>query len=458
MPGILSIDELRDLHEKGSVETVICAIPDYWGRLVGKRLRTETFFNVALADEGLHGSLFLLCVDMEMDPRDGYDLADWQDGYPDFRFEPDLNTLCLIPWQHKTAMVICDACDEATGDLIEVAPRTILKRQIEKAATHDLSIKCATELEFFLYRGSLDAAWSQRYADLEPVSRYRSDYHIFQGTLLEDFARDVREGMTGAGLNIEFSKPEWGLGQQEINTRYTDALRMADRHIIFKTGVKEIAAQHDLVATFMAKPSIDEVGSSCHIHVSLWDAAGEKPLGWNGDNPLGMSQVMNKFLGGSVKATRPLAVTLAPNVNSYKRIQKDSFAPTAIAVGMDNRTCSHRVIGHGSSYRFENRIPGADFHPYIGIAGLIASGLHGIENDILSPDPLSENAYENPDLERIAYTFGDAVAAFRESAEARDMFGEAAYQHMLNFFATESEDFLCRTVTDWEHMRYFERI
>lgn len=458
MSGMLTVEELRDLHERGEVDTVICAVPDHWGRLVGKRLRTQTFFDVALADEGLHGSLFLLCVDMEMEPRQGYALTGWESGFPDFRFVPDLSTLRLIPWQHKTALVICDAWEENSDTLVEVAPRTILRRQIERARALDLSIKCATELEFYLFRGSLDEAWSTRYRDLLPTSRYRSDYHVFQGTLLEDFTREVREGLSGAGLDIEFSKPEWGLGQQEINARYTDALTMADRHAIFKMGVKEIAVKHGLIATFMAKPDIDEVGSSCHVHVSLWDSAGQVPTGWDPGRKHNISETLEHFLGGSLAGTRELAVLLAPTVNSYKRIQPESFAPTAIAIGIDNRTCSHRIIGHGPSFRFENRIPGADVHPHIALAGLLAAGLHGITGKVAAPRPLAGNAYEDATLERIPNTLGDAVRGFRDSAVAREAFGPQVHDHLINFYAIENEDFLCRTVTDWERMRYFERI
>lgn len=458
MSGILSLDELKALAEKGEVETVICAIPDHWGRLVGKRLRVKTFFDVALSDEGLHGSLFLLCVDMEMEPREGYALTGWGDGFPDFRFAPDLDTLRLVPWQEKTALVICDACQEDTDELVEVAPRSILKRQIARAAERDLSIKCATELEFYLYKATVDEAWKARYEDLEPASRYRSDYHIFQGTLMEGFARDVREHLAAAGVEIEFSKPEWGLGQQEINTRYSDALTMADRHVIFKMGVKEIAAKHGFIATFMAKPYVDDVGSSCHIHASLWDKEGKTPIGWDAEAPNHFSETFNHFLGGSMAATKDLAVTLAPTVNSYKRIQPESFAPTGIAVGIDNRTCSHRIVGHEAGFRFENRIPGADVHPHIALSSILAAGIHGIDNAIPAPEPLAENAYEVPSLERVAQTFTEAIGHFRDSSIAQEAYGDTAFRHLLNFYHTENDDFQRQSVTDWERARYFERI
>lgn len=458
MNGLLSIDELRDLHAQGAVETVICAIPDHWGRLVGKRVRTQTFLDVALGDEGLHGSLFLLCVDMEMEPREGYALTGWQNGFPDFRFQPDLSTLRLIPWQERTALVICDACVAESDTLVEVAPRTILRRQVERAAAMGLSVKCATELEFYLYRGSLDAAWQSRYADLQATSRYRSDYHIFQGTLEEGFTREAREALSAAGLEIEFSKPEWGLGQQEINTRYADALTMADRHAIFKTGIKEIAVRHGMMATFMAKPSFEDVGSSCHIHVSLWDADGNTPTGWDAQGPSHMSATMAQFLAGSIATSRDFAVTLAPTVNSYKRIQPESFAPVGLSYGVDNRTCSHRLIGHGPSFRFENRIPGADVHPHIALAGLIAGGLAGVEGTWEPGAPLQGNAYDAKGIDSFPRSLQEAVELFRDSKTARAAFGAEVHDHLGVFYATEDEDFRFRCVTDWERMRYFERI
>lgn len=458
MTGILELDELKALAERGEVDTIICAFPDHWGRLVGKRLRMKTFFDVALSGEGLHGSLFLLSVDMEMEPREGYAVTDWARGFPDFRFVPDLATLRLAPWLPRTAIVICDLCEENSDELIAVAPRSILRRQIERARARDLSVKCATELEFYLYRNTLKEAWDKRYEGLEPISRYRADYHIFQGSLTEDFTAEVREALDAAAVDIEFSKPEWGLGQQEINLRYADALEMADRHVIFKLAVKEIAARQGWIATFMAKPYFDEVGSSCHLHVSLWNGDGTRPLGWDQDRPHNISETFSRFLGGSIASTRDFTAAFAPTINSYKRLQPETFAPTAIAMGEDNRTCSHRLVGHGPSFRFENRVPGADVQPYIAIAASIAGGLHGIENGIDAPEPYDGNAYTDPGLDRVATTLMDAVAAFENSEIAREALDPEVWRHLLTFYRTECDDFLRGTVTDWERIRYFERI
>jgi len=458
MAGKVSVKELQALVDRDEIDTVICAVPDHWGRLVGKRLRPKTFFETALGDEGLHGSLFLMCVDMEMEPRTGYAVTDWSRGFQDFRFVPDLATLRVIPWQKRTAFVLCDIYEETGDALIPIAPRSILKSQIERAKKHDLSVKCATELEFFLYRNSLDDAWQRRYEKLDPASRYRADYGIFQGTLTEDFAVAVREALSQADVEVEFSKPEWGLGQQEINLRYTDALEMADRHILFKMAVKEIAARMGWIATFMAKPYIEEVGSSCHLHVSIWNADGSRPVGWDAGRPHHYSEAMDRFLGGTVATTHAFTVCYAPTVNSYKRLQPETFAPTRIAVGDDNRTCSYRLVGHGPSFRYENRIPGADVHPYIAIAAAIASGLHGIENRLSAPAPYAGNAYEDETLESVAGNYPAAIAAFRGSAVVRAAFGDEAHAHLGNLYATESDDFQRRAVTDWERVRYFERI
>ena len=456
--GKVTLNRLKELVEKSEIDTVVCAAPDHYGRLVGKRLRAKTFFNSALKEEGLHGSLFLMTVDMEMEPREGYEVTDWNRGFQDFRFVPDLNTLRIIPWQNKTALVFCDLFHETSNELIPIAPRSILKSQISRASKLGLSIKCATELEFFLYANDLNESWSKKYENLTPVSRFRSDYGIFQGTLIEDFSMRVRELVSAADVEVEFSKPEWGLGQQEINLRYAEALEMADRHVLFKMATKEIAAQQGWTATFMAKPYIDEVGSSCHIHLSLWDEQGTKPLSWCSKSPNNISQIMSSFLGGTIAATSDFTACYAPTVNSYKRLQPETFAPTKIALGDDNRTCSHRLCGHADSFRFENRIPGADVQPYIAISAAIASGLYGITNGLKSPKLYVGNAYQDNKLKNVATSFSDAINRFKSSDIVLEGFGKEVKDHLSNFYTSENDDFQRMTVTDWERMRYFERI
>jgi glutamine synthetase len=456
--GRLGLEELRDQIERGRIETVICAMPDLWGRLVGKRVTAKAFLTTVLGDEGLHGSLYLFVVDMDMDPRPGYALTSWENGFLDCRFVPDLDTLRVIPWLAKTALVICDPHHEDRDEAVAVAPRVILRRQLERLEAAELRLRCATELEFFVFRDTYEEAWNQRYRDLRPMSYYRSDYHILQSTKDDWFVRRVRDFMDAAGLDVEFSKSEWGLGQQEVNLRYCDALEMADRHLLYKNGVKEIAALDGLSASFMAKPSIDEIGSSCHVHCSLWDIDGERPLFWDEDAPDHLSGLSRHFIAGQISHGRELAVLLAPNVNSYKRFQAENFAGVALAWGLDNRTCGLRVIGEHSSLRVEHRIPGADVNPYLTIAALVAAGLHGIESRLECPPRFDGNAYDAAALPQVPGSLDEALALFEGSAFARDAFGDEAFEHLVNFFRQELDAFRRETVTDWELVRYFERV
>ncbi len=446
---------LRD-HD---IQTVVCAMPDLWGRLVGKRVLTKAFEDAGLGAEGLHGSVYLFVVDMDMDPQAGYALTDWDRGFQDCRFLPDLSTLRHVPWMDRTAMVLCDPYDEETGELLPIAPRVILKQQLEKARQAGFSLKCATELEFFLYRNSYQEAWDKRYQDLSPLSRYRADYHILQSSMDEGIIGRLREQINATGVEIEFSKSEWGLGQQEINLKYAEALEMADRHILYKTWVKELAALEGMSATFMAKVGIEEVGSSCHIHASLWDPKGKTPLGWDKDGPnANMSDMFSHFLGGLTAATPEFAQLYLPTVNSFKRLQPESFAPTAIAVGLDNRTAAFRLVGHDASFRVENRIPGADVNPYLALAAMTASGLYGIENKIEAPEPYDGNAYLDEKLTSVPLRMGEAIEKFRNSAIAAESFGEAVHAHLTHFYARELEAYEKECITDWEFFRYFERI
>ncbi len=454
--GRLDVEELRSRAQAGEIETVVCAMPDLWGRLVGKRMTAKSFLETALGAEGLHGSLYLFVVDMDMDPRPGYELTDWEDGFRDCRFVPDLSTLRVVPWVERTAIVICDPADDA-GELVEVAPRVILKRQLERYRAAGMTLKCATELEFYLYADSYRSAWERRYRDLTPVSYYRSDYHILQSTKDDWFLRRVRDEMNAADIEIEFSKSEWGLGQQEANLRYADALEMADRHALYKNGVKELTALEGMAASFMAKPRIDDIGSSCHVHLSIWDESGGRPL-LSGDGEHGIGELLRHFIAGQIAHGPELGVLLAPNINSYKRFQLNQFAGLSFTWGLDNRTCGLRVVGEGPSLRLENRIPGADVNPYLVIAGLAAAGLAGIEAKLECPAPLAENAADHRDAARIAGTLADAIALFKAGALAREAFGATAHAHLVNFFAQELDAFNHETVTDWELIRYFERI
>ncbi|MEG6509180.1 glutamine synthetase family protein [Methyloligella sp. 2.7D] len=449
---------VRAFLDENAIETVVCAIPDLWGRLVGKRLTRRSFERVLLEGESLNASVYLFCVDMDMEPQPGYAITDWSRGFQDCRFVPDAATLRLVPWMPGTAFALCDVVDEQTGALLELAPRTILKRQIERAAKAGLSFKCATELEFYMFEDSFAEAWEKKYEALTPTSRYRADYHVLQSTLDESFIGRARQQLLQAGVEVEFSKTEWGLGQQEINLRYAETLEMADQHILYKTWMKELAGLDGKSLTFMPKPFFEDVGSSCHVHMSLWDAADGTPKGWQDGQPANLSPVFDQFLAGLLAGSPDLMVLFAPTVNAYKRLQPESFAPTAIALGLDNRTCAYRLVGHGAGYRVENRVPGADTNPYLALAGMIAAGLEGIENGRKAPSLYDGNAYLDEALTRVPGTLGEAIACFRNSALAKSALGEEVHTHLLNFYARENAAYENGCVTDWERKRYFERI
>lgn len=458
MTGMLDVAQLESMVHQGEIDTVLCALPDLHGRLVGKRVMADYFLDDVLAgDEGLHASLYLFAVDMDMEPLPGYELTGWDSGFSDFTMKPDLSTLRLIPWLGRTALVICDAWSHEDHAYVAVSPRQILQAQIERAHALGFSFKFSSELEFYLFRNSYEDAWASRYRDLTPHSHYRADYHILQTTKYEDTVRQIREGMSGAGIPVIFSKGEWGLGQQEINLRYHDALTMADQHIIYKNGVKEIAALNGISATFMAKWAIDDIGSSFHVHSSLWSADGSQPLTWEEGRPYHLSEPASNYVAGLMAGAREMTLMCAPNVNSYKRFQSGSFAPTTITWGQDNRTCSFRLVGERKTFRVESRIPGADANPYLTFAATIASALHGIENRLeLSPINVG-NAYDVGKGSVLPTSLRDAIDAFREGAIAREAFGEPVFRHVLNTAVQELDSFNHTTVTDWEKIRYFER-
>jgi glutamine synthetase len=370
---------------------------------------------------------------------------------------PDLATLRHIPWLEKTALVLCDLHDEENGEPIEVSPRQILKRQIERAAAAGYSVKCGSELEFFLFKDSYDEAAAKDYRDLVPHSSYNEDYHILQTTKDEYLIRAIRNAMDDAGVPVEFSKGEASAGQHEINLRYAEALEMADRHVVYKNGAKEIAALNDRSITFMAKWSMEDGGSSCHLHSSLWDADGTTALDWDDAAPDHMSEPFRYYVGGLLTASRELAWLFAPYVNSYKRYQPGSWAPTAIVWGHDNRTCGLRLVGRGPSFRVESRIPGADCNPYLAFAATIAAGLHGIEHQI---DPSLEfhgNAYEADGVARVPWTLVEAIDELERSELAAKAFGDDVHSHLLNTARQEWARFN-QVVTDWERRRNFELI
>jgi glutamine synthetase len=454
---MLTAAELKEDIANGAVDTVLVAFPDLQGRLVGKRITGHYWAEqMEGGQEPVHACNYLLAVDVDMNPLSGYQFANWEQGYGDVAVQPDLATIRRIPWLDSTVLVLADVVDEETGAPVEVSPRRILQRQVERAAALGYSMLFASELEFFLFRESVDEAAAKNYTNLTPHSQVIEDYHILQTTRDEYVIRAIRNAMDGAGVPIEFSKGEAGRGQHEINLAYADAIEMADRHVVYKNGAKEIASQLGLSITFMAKYSTEEVGSSCHIHSSLWDPTGETPLMWDADAPEHQSAAFRGWLGGQLACAHEMAWMYAPTVNSYNRYQPESWAPTAIAWSVDNRTCGFRVVGHGPSFRLESRIPGGDVNPYLAYAATIAAGLYGIENGIEPSARFDGNAYAADELTRVPSSLAEATEAFASSKIAVDAFGADVHDHLLNTARQELAHFN-RAVTDWERRRNFDQ-
>jgi glutamine synthetase len=459
-PGRLDLTGLEERVAAGEIETVITAIPDLYGRLVGKR-NTGHFFLEEVARKGMHVCDYLLACDMEMDPTPGYAFTSWESGYGDLRGVPDLSTLRVASWLDRTAIVLCDAHRDDPAGLVSVAPRSILIRQLERAASMGLVAKMGSELEFFLFRDDFDAARAKGYRDLATTQSYIEDYHVLSSTFVESLIGEIRRQMDASGIPVEFSKGEWGPGQHEINLRYAPALEMADRHVIYKLGAKEIAQRAGCALTFMAKWDERLAGSSLHVHSSLWSEQGDSLFA--GDRPLlagssvGASDSFRWYLGGLLAHARELAWFFAPTVNSYKRYCPGTFAPTGIAWSYDNRTAGFRVVGSGPSVRVECRIPGADANPYLVYAALLSAGLDGIERK-LDPGPVFEgDLYRAEGLPQVPHSLPEAIAELERSEFARRSFGDPVIDHLLHFARTEQGCFES-AVTDFERERYFERV
>jgi len=466
--GRLGLDELVREVEAGRIETIVTAFPDLYGRLVGKRI-TGTFFLEEVARHGMHCCDYLLACDMEMDPTPGYAYTSWAKGYGDLHAVADLATLRVAAWLDRSAIVLCDVvADDGSGELVEVAPRSILKRQLARAAELGFAAKTGSELELYLFRDGYDEARARRYHDLRPYGGYIEDYHVLSGTFAEPVLGAIRRGVDASAIPVEFSKGEWGPGQHEINLRYAPALEMADRHVLYKQAAKEIAAQHGCSVTFMAKWHEALAGSSLHVHVSLWTPedrpafaprSGTSAQAGPGlpDIALEASPSFRWFLGGLLAHARELAWCFAPTPNSYKRYKAGTFAPTRIAWSLDNRTCGFRVVGRGPSLRVECRIPGADANPYLAYAALLAAGLDGIERRTEPGPPFAGDAYKALDLPSVPTSLPEAIGELDRSAFARRAFGDAVVEHLLHFARTELAAYET-AVTDFERVRYFERI
>jgi glutamine synthetase len=442
----MTLADLEGAVGEGTIDTVLLVMTDMQGRLQGKRL-TARYFLDEVADHGAEGCNYLLAVDVEMNTVGGYAMSSWETGYGDFVMRPDLETLRPIPWLPGTALCVADVV-WADGSDVVASPRQILRAQLRRLEERGLSAFAATELEFLVFRESYESAWHKGFRDLEPANLYNVDYSILGTSRIEPLLRRIRNEMSAAGMPVENAKGECNLGQHEVNFRYGDALTAADTHAVYKNGAKEIAAQEGMAISFMAKFDERE-GNSCHVHLSLRQGDGASAFA---EQP----ELFDRFLAGQLASLRELTLLHAPNVNSYKRYAEGSFAPTAVAWGRDNRTCSLRVVGHGAALRVENRMPGGDVNPYLTIAAMIAAGLHGIDSE-LDPGPAFEGNAYTADKPRVPSTLREARDLFARSEVARAAFGDEVVEHYPNAADVELRAFEA-AVTDWERVRGFERL
>ena len=448
----LTLEKLKALVADGTIDTVVVAMTDMQGRLTGKRIHGQYFLD-EVVKHGTEGCNYLLAVDVDMNTVAGYEMSSWERGYSDFALIPDLNTLRLITWQPGAALILADVAWLDHTDVV-ASPRQILRKQIAELEKAGMVPVCGTELEFVVYKDSYEEAWNKGYKDLIPVNQYNVDYSILGGSRIEPLLRDIRMGMTTAGMIVESVKGECNFGQHEIAFKYSDALSNCDNHVIYKNGAKEIADQQGYALTFMAKPNEKE-GNSSHIHLSFRGLKGELVMVDDSDKEHGMSEIGRQFIAGQLAHLRELSILLAPNINSYKRYVPGSFAPTAIRWGRDNRTCALRLVGHGAGLRLENRVPGGDVNPYLAVAGIIAAGLDGIKNKLKLEPAFTGNAYES-DSSRVPASMPEALELWEKSEWVKQTFGAEVQAHYANMARVEIAAY-GKAVTDWELFRNFER-
>ncbi len=448
----LTLEKLKALVADGTIDTVVVAMTDMQGRLTGKRIHGQYFLD-EVVKHGTEGCNYLLAVDVDMNTVAGYEMSSWERGYSDFALIPDLNTLRLITWQPGAALILADVAWLDHTDVV-ASPRQILRKQIAELEKAGMVPMCGTELEFVVFKDSYEEAWNKGYKDLTPVNQYNVDYSILGGSRIEPLLRDIRMGMTTAGMIVESVKGECNFGQHEIAFKYSDALSNCDNHVIYKNGAKEIADQQGYALTFMAKPNEKE-GNSSHIHLSFRGLKGELVMVDEADKEHGMSEIGRQFIAGQIAHLRELSILFAPNINSYKRYVPGSFAPTAIRWGRDNRTCALRLVGHGAGLRLENRVPGGDVNPYLAVAGIIAAGLDGIKNKLKLEPAFTGNAYES-DSSRVPASMPEALELWEKSDWVKQTFGAEVQAHYANMARVEIAAY-GKAVTDWELFRNFER-
>ena len=448
----LTLEKLKALVAAGTIDTVVVAMTDMQGRLTGKRIHGQYFLD-EVVKHGTEGCNYLLAVDVDMNTVDGYEMSSWERGYSDFALIPDLNTLRLIPWQPGAVLVLADVAWLDHTDVV-ASPRQVLRKQIAELEKAGMVAMCGTELEFVVFKDTYEEAWNKGYKNLIPVNQYNVDYSILGGSRIEPLLRDIRLGMSAAGMTVESVKGECNFGQHEIAFKYSDALSNCDNHVIYKNGAKEIASQQGYALTFMAKPNEKE-GNSSHIHLSFRGLNGELVMTDEADKEHGMSEIGRQFIAGQIAHLRELSLLFAPNINSYKRYVPGSFAPTAIRWGRDNRTCALRLVGHGAGLRLENRVPGGDVNPYLAVAGIIAAGLDGVKKKLKLEPAFTGNAYES-DSSRVPASMSEALELWENSAWIKETFGAEVQAHYANMARVEIAAY-GKAVTDWELFRNFER-
>jgi len=448
----LTLEKLKALVADGTIDTVVVAMTDMQGRLTGKRIHGQYFLD-EVVKHGTEGCNYLLAVDVDMNTVEGYEMSSWERGYSDFALIPDLNTMRLIPWQPGAVLVLADVAWLDHTDVV-ASPRQVLRKQIAELEKAGMVAMCGTELEFVVFKDTYEEAWNKGYKNLIPVNQYNVDYSILGGSRIEPLLRDIRLGMSAAGMTVESVKGECNFGQHEIAFKYSDALSNCDNHVIYKNGAKEIASQQGYALTFMAKPNEKE-GNSSHIHLSFRGLKGELVMTDEADKEHGMSDIGRQFIAGQIAHLRELSLLFAPNINSYKRYVPGSFAPTAIRWGRDNRTCALRLVGHGAGLRLENRVPGGDVNPYLAVAGIIAAGLDGVKNKLKLEPAFTGNAYDS-DSSRVPASMQEALDLWENSTWVKETFGAEVQAHYANMARVEIAAF-GKAVTDWELFRNFER-
>ncbi len=448
-PRLLSVDDLRTAIGSGEIDTVVVAFTDMQGRLQGKRLHAAFFVDEVLA-HGTEGCNYLLAVDVEMNTVPGYGISSWDKGYGDMVFELDFDTIRRLTHLPGTVLIQCDLT-WLDGAPVDQSPRTVLRRQVDRAAAAGFRAFSGTELEFIVFEDTYEEAWDSHYVGLTPVNQYNVDYSILGTTRVEPLLRDIRNTMYDAGMIVESAKGECNFGQHEVAFRFDEVVVTADNHSVYKNSAKEIASSHGKALTFMAKYDERE-GNSCHIHLSLRGLDDSIVFWGDGER----TELYDHFVAGVLATMYEFTLLYAPNVNSYKRFADGSFAPTTIAWGTDNRTCAVRLVGHGPSARMENRVPGGDVNPYLAIAAMLAGGLHGVDNALELEPELVGNAYTSgrPTVPR---TLREARNAFNGSTIARAAFGDDVVDHYVHAADTELAAFDA-AVTDWERRRGFERL